>query len=287
MRNLRAYIEDSFDFFEKVLKAKRNSKKDKTYKERIEAHQPTLKQLYKKYDEAFINDTLVSLKQHGFGIDDVSDLLKLYSYKSAIMQKLKIAVTTVDGVRAFNTCQNCTIGEVSSFDHFLSKNDFSEFAVHPKNLFPSCSKCNSHKGEIWKVNGNIPFLNLYLDELPKEPYLFVELTLDKNNTIGTRFYLENRNGIDPAFFERIESHYARLHLCQRFSENADDVISSLTFTLESNNKKLSQDLTKEVMLDVCASEKDFYGYNYWQTILKETILNDKVVLHFLFSNVAR
>lgn len=281
MRNLQVYIEDSFTFYEKVLKAKNNTSSDPNYKARLNTQKKTLAQLYKDYDEAFVNDTLGSLCEHGFSNGDKEDLLKLYSYRSAIMKKLKITVTTIDGNRVLNTCQNCTIGEVNSFDHLVPKNDYSEFIVHPKNLFPSCTKCNSHKNKVWKIDSNFQFLNLYLDKLPREQFLFVNLLIDHRDTIQAHFYIENVNGIDDNLFERIENHYDKLHLHHRFEASSNVVITSLEFTFQSSKAYQSKKKTLNIAKDVCQREKEYYGMNYWQSILKEAILCDKKALKII------
>src|SRR5699024_1602345 len=234
MRKLNPYNKGSFEFYKEVVDSKRNSAQDPDYKERLENHEEAVEGSFENYDEGFANDDLISLVNHGFANGDKDDLLRLYSYKNKKIQELKIAVTTTERNRLLNTCQNCTIGEVNSFDHFVSKDEFPEFAVQPKNLFPSCSKCNSYKGQEWREHGQITYLNLYLDDLPEEQYLFVNIEVIDNDVVTTEFYLDNPNGIDPVLYERIQNHYRNLHLCHRFKENADSVITELENVIRSS-----------------------------------------------------
>ncbi|CAA0243949.1 HNH endonuclease [Tenacibaculum maritimum] len=275
MRKLNPHNNDSFEFYKEVVASKRNSDKDPDYKDRIEAHENTISDQFDNYDDSFFDaDNLISLVHHGFTGQDKADLIKLYSYKSKKMQELKIAVTTTERNRLLNTCQNCTIGEVNSFDHFVNKEEFPEFSVHPKNLFPSCTKCNSYKGQEWREHGQIKYLNLYFDELPEEQYLFVDVQVFNNDVVTTDFYIANPNGIDPIFFSRIEKHYNNLRLCERFKENADNVISSLENTIKICAGKLSLEDITNIINEKCEKDMVYYGFNYWKSILEKALINN-------------
>ena len=150
MRNLKAFTDDSFAFYQNVVKNKRNSVKDPTYKARLTPLEANVKAQYVEYDKEFKTDTLPALNAIGYIGQSKEDLIALYSYSNSIMQALKNKLTTNEFNRKVNTCQHCTIGEVNSFDHMVPKGEFAEFAVHPKNLIPSCGKCNGYKSTIWR-----------------------------------------------------------------------------------------------------------------------------------------
>src|SRR5690349_843330 len=136
MRKLNAYREDAFAFYKKVVAAKRNTADDPTYKARLTGMEGILHPLFHNYDNRFSGNKLEMLMPHRLTGSQRADLLKLYAYTNSILQKLKIRLTTIDLNKVLNTCQCCTIGEVSSFDHLVPKDEFPEFAVNPKNLFP-------------------------------------------------------------------------------------------------------------------------------------------------------
>lgn len=274
MRKLEPYNDDSFEFYQEVVTSKKNSKQDANYKERLELHEGTIEGLFEQYDDSFDNDDLVNLTSHGYIDDDKADLIRLYSYKSKNIQKLKVLVTTTERNRILSTCQNCTISEVNSFDHFVNKEEFPEFSVHPNNLFPSCTKCNSYKGQEWREHGQVTYLNLYLDELPEEQYLFVNTEVVNNDVITTEFYLDNPNGINPVFFERIQNHYSNLHLCRRFQENADTIITSLENTIRTYADKLPLEDIVELVIENSERDMEYYGYNYWKSILEIALMQN-------------
>jgi hypothetical protein len=270
MRGLKHHRANTFDFHQKVI----SRKLDAVFRARVSIHDPTVKTLFDNYDLAFANTRLTEMVRHGgFTKIDIDDFEELYSYKSRVMQDLLKEVTTVEHNRICNTCQNCTINEVNSFDHLLPQSEFPEFIVNPKNLFPSCSKCNGHKSTAWR-NGFVGnFLNLYLDQLPQVQYLFVDLVVspDPNGLIETYYDIRNTAGIEPNFFNRIYSHYHRLQLRKRFSLNSDSVITDLISTFKhAKNKNDTVDET----INACNENRQILGFNHWKDILKIQLVNN-------------
>ena len=273
MRKLKPYDEDAFEFYKKVVGKKNTTDKYPTYKVRLSSLEENIEVLYKNYDELFESNTLQELVEHGYSGNEKDDLHKLYSYRSNIFQELKVKLTTTETKRIISTCQNCTIGEVSSFDHVVPKDEFAEFVVNPKNLFPSCSICNGHKSTAWRNGNKRLFLNLYTDHLPEQQYLFVEISAS-DGAVEARFYLDNRNGINEELYELINNHYTKLHLCRRFSENIDLVVSPLINEIESYISKLTISEIVEVAIDRSMRNKTAFGYNHWPSILEIALLNN-------------
>lgn len=267
MKNSSAFNGDAFTFFKRVCK----KKKDQNLKNRLLVLDPNLKVLYDQYDQHFVANSLQLMNPHGYIDPDAADLKQLYKYDSATLAQLRTYLTTSPFGRIVK-CQNCTINDVNTFDHLVPQTEFVEFNVHPKNLFCSCGECNGHKGSIWR-NGTIrTSLNLYLDQLPSEQYLFVNADVS-NTTIDVEFRLENVNGIDPQIFSLIEEHYRRLELCRRFRESSDTPITSLKASLEPMKVLHNPALAKSIALESVRLESLAYGRNFWQSILKHELLN--------------
>lgn len=273
MRKLKPYDEDAFNFYKEVVSSKNTTEKDPTYKARLSSLEGNIEALYKNYDTFFDSNVLQQLVQYGYAGSSKEDLHKLYNYRSKIFQELKVKLTTTETKRIISTCQNCTIGEVSSFDHVVPKDEFAEFVVNPKNLFPSCSTCNSHKSTVWRMGSKRLFLNLYTDPLPEQQYLFVEISAS-DEAVEARFYLNNKNGVDEELYELIQNHYSKLHLCRRFSENIDLVVTPLVNEIEGYINLLPLDTIVGAALEKIEKEKIAFGHNYWQSILKASLLTD-------------
>lgn len=280
MKNLKPYDLVSIDFYDELVRTKRNPSLNPNYKDRLTTYRADIGTNFIEYDSSFIGNTLTAMTPNGCDAAKTTDLLSLYSYGNSVISKLKIKLTTTAFNRVENTCQNCTIGEVSSFDHFLPKDEFPEFSVHPKNLIPSCSKCNGKKSIIWREGTNSIFLNLYLDELPDDQYLFVDINY--NMDLDFTFSVDNRNQIPPALFSIIESHYRRLDLTQRFKENSNKVVSELTNSINSFKNRLSRVKIIDSIIESENSNIALYGSNYWQSILKIALVQNNDFMDSLF-----
>ncbi len=281
MLNLNVYDGDAFAFHNKIIESKRNTKDDPQFKQRLLSYNGIIQEQFEKYNENYNNGCIESISGLNLSTKEKMDLLSLYSYKSKVIQELKIKLTTNQYNRVVSTCQNCTIGEVNSFDHILPKEVFAEFVVHPKNLFPSCTKCNSFKLNSWLSGNKRLFLNLFLDELPSEQYLFVDVKVSSEN-FETNFTTKNINKISEDKYELIASHYKRLRLCQRFSENAAEVISSLTHSIRPYVNLVSIDDVIGATKTKIAQDKLAFGNNYWKSILELTLIENEEYQKMLF-----
>lgn len=273
MKNVIPYYEDAFEFHKNVTSRKKVTIEDPEYKTRVLALDTDIEQLYVSFEDRFQANRLELLNAHGYTDPNKKDLLSLYSFKSKLLQQLKLKLTTTSTNRIVNTCQNCTINEINSFDHFLPKAEFAEFAVNPKNLFPSCTACNGYKMSAWREKGKRVFLNLYLDALPIQQYLFVNITLSKKG-IETEFYTANTAGIDGDLFTLIDTHYKRLHLFERFSDNNDSVITPLRNNIEPYIGELSIDKIKQSVIATSKKNMIAFGSNYWKSVLEIALVNN-------------
>lgn len=284
MKNLRCFIDDAFDFHTKVLDSKNKTTKDPTYKDRIKRMDDVIDGQFTVYDKNFTQNTLENIDCYGLSEDEKNDLLKLYSYKNSVIGSLKVKITTTDANRIINTCPNCTISEINSFDHYLPKNEFPEFVVNPKNLFPSCTNCNGYKNDVWRKDGKKQFLNLYLDPLPIEQYLFVSLSVE-DNFITTNFYLRNNGKIPNDIYEILVSHYTKLHLLERFNLNINEVVTSLESTIMSFLGKLPFEEIKRSIIDKSNRDKIVFGNNFWKSILEIELINNAEFLNkYIFTD---
>lgn len=273
MKNLNPYQDNAFNFHKSIIASKKATQSNPEMRNRLTSLNGRIEELYESYKIGFDINTLELLQPHGYVDSNKTDLLSLYSFKSSIIQRFKNGITTTATNRVINTCPNCTIGEVSSFDHILPKEEFAEFVVNPLNLFPCCSVCNSTKGKYWVRNGQRIYLNLYLDILPDLQYLFVNISF-VDNTFETDFKVQNLNGIDPILFSIIESHYDGLHLTKRFSDYNDKVIPKFQNYLKPFIYKLSLQEIIETAKETIELNRKQFGFNYWQSILELELLKN-------------
>ena len=273
MKNISHYKGDTFEFHKEVVSSKNNTKKDPAYRNRIVDLNGVIKDQFIEYDNNFKNNSLENIDKYKHTKEEKTDLLKLYSYKNSIITRLKIKITTTESNRIINTCPNCTINEINSFDHYLPKDKFPEFVVNPKNLFPSCTSCNGFKKDCWVNDKKRLFLNLYLDELPTDQFLFVDIDII-GDIVSAAFYLKNNGNINEDIFNIIETHYNKLHLLERFSTNINDIVTTLENTINSFITKVSLEEIKDTIIEKCNKDKIAFGYNYWKSILETELVNN-------------
>ena len=268
MINHSHYSKDSFDFYSTVVESKRNSATNPNYKERLAQLSEPIRRLFETYDLAFQNSELESITAEGYGGQEKKDLLALYKYNNSVLSKLLIQLTTI-GERKFDSCQMCTIEPVGSFDHYLPKENFPEYSVHPFNLFPACSKCNGKKGVfLVDQSGTRLFLNLYLDILPQVEFLQVDFEDD----FPLPTFSLDTSELSPELGEILASHYAGLELFDRFTLSSGEVIDRLV----SEAITYLEDMTFErFKIHVQRTEnrmQSIYGLNYWKSVLTLSLI---------------
>lgn len=280
MKNLNYYTEDPFDFHTDVIGAKKNA----DLRQRLRALSNNIQLLFRNYTIHFRLNTLETVTTHGYRNQNRDDLLNLYSYRNSRIAKLKTELTTNEFGRIINTCQYCTINETNSMDHILPKEDYSEFVVNPLNLFPCCTQCNSAKGNIVTcAEGHRAFLNLYLDELPEEQYLFVNFNIE-NEILQLEFYLENTNGIDVDLFNIINEHYTRLDLCNRFALNSNEVITNIQSSITNLANTPPIEEISAYLENTAESKKNAFGYNFWKAIVENSLSQQNDIIEYLLDN---
>lgn len=263
MKKVQYYSGDSFEFHKKVVATKRASDK----KNILQSLETDIEQSYKMYNNNFANNTLSVLKPMVTTSQNKELLKGLYQFKRKAFTDLFVSLTTTKGNSRDMLCPNCTLMDCSQLDHYIPKSLFPEFSANSRNLIQCCSICNQKKLDRWLKGGKPIFLNLYLDDLPQEQYLFVDIKMDKSIP-KVNFYLQNTGRIDTTLFSRIESHYKELDLLKRFAEKADSVISEIlrdyTATAEARVKpsQFWEILTSRAKLD-----QQEFGFNYWKSIL--------------------
>jgi hypothetical protein len=272
MKNIPPYSDDPFDFHKDVISSKKRTKSDPELKTRLTSYNPQIESLFDTYKNKLDQNKLEELIEQGYTDEKKNSLLKLYSFKAQCFQKLKVSLTTRPENIIDNICQNCTVGEVNSFDHILPKDDYCEFVVNPLNLFPCCTKCNGHKSTTWVVDGNRKFLNLYSDQLPEQQYLFVDIEIEDGD-LNINYSVKNPNNIDPILFNIIDSHYDKLKLCQRFKDNSDLIVSELEVSINQFKALLPLETIKNTFIDECQEHQQISGHNFWKSLLKLALLN--------------
>jgi hypothetical protein len=185
---------------------------------------------YVSLEASIALSTLSTLKPSAYLSPLSSDFEVAYTGNSKPLRILKKRIKEVQATSVLTVCPLCKISLPRTFDHYLPLGTFPEFAVHPLNLVPSCSTCNSKKLEAWlNENGERICLYLYSDIIPQIPFIRCSLTPDRpdSRNIGVIFSLERPNGLRRARWNSIVRHFERLGLIDRYNEIGNDELSEV------------------------------------------------------------
>ncbi|OBX65787.1 HNH endonuclease [Moraxella osloensis] len=276
MINLTPYNLKSEDFLRKVVESKKKGKNENPpfYKDRIIPLSQKLSSSYLVYDNAFSNNSLHTIApNNSFTLAEKVDLIRLYKYGSKPFILLKNAITSRPNNREDHTCQYCTINSVNTLDHIMPKDDYPEFAVHPKNLVPACSQCNSSKSIKWITNGVFECLNPYLHQLSSIQFLFVKLAYQKD-TFNIEFYLDNKNNaLPPYLFNVVENHFRNLNLLDRYKKASYKIISEFDNTIQGSLVTQSLDNALIGARRTVQLNQVEFGYNQFKNVLELELCN--------------
>lgn len=283
MINLTPYHFDSEDFLETVVKSKKKGKNENPplYKDRIVPLSQKILSYYPVYDSAFSTNSLHTITACNLFTDsEESDLLKLYKYSSKPFTLLKNAIVSRPNNREDHTCQYCTINSVNTLDHIMPKDDYPEFAVHPKNLVPACSQCNGKKSKKWITSGVFECLNPYLHQLPPVQFLFARVVYN-NNTFDVNFYLDNQNNVLPTYlFNVIKNHFRNLDLLERYKESSSKIISEFDNSIKGSlTTQCLQNALISARKTIQLNQTEF-GYNQFENILKLELCNGQAYIQY-------
>lgn len=273
MRNLTPYPEDSFPVFITAV----DGKSDLTSQAALIAAYPTIEPKFLNYDSLFFRNELEHLAVDGIHAAIKAPLLSLYYSKSPILAQIRRRLQDLQHRSIRYTCQYCTLETSKTWDHIVGKEEFPEFAIHPKNLLPACNSCNQIKGERWRTGLNKNLINLYIDQLPNIKYLDVDVFLDAYGEIDFRYTLRYRPGINPDLYSLILRHFAILHLTDRMREGA---ITHLTEFQNTIRPRLNTGESKASLisssLESCAADRAVLGLNHWRPTMIEALINSQV-----------
>ncbi|WP_407484520.1 HNH endonuclease [Elizabethkingia miricola] len=268
MKNLKHFKEDCFDVYREAV----NNKKNVVEKKILVSIENKIESQFTTYSTKFLEKKIYEITSEIFSTQEKETLIDLYQSKSKVIKKIKNKILDAQ-IRTINTtCQYCTLNSVNTLDHFIPKESFPEFSVNPLNLFPCCPECNSKKSNICFIGDESQFLNLYLDELPEKKYLKVKFDFNDDIPLIT-FSLCNPDNIDESLYKIICNHYRRLNLLERMRERSREIITELIRTIKTYYS-LNPNIEKviQVIKDEEKENKEAYGYNYWKSALRLSLI---------------
>lgn len=266
MRNIEELNleETCFDIFEKIIDLKHEPNKSTLDWLKLE-----IKDCYKEYDCK--KGDLFSIWNKWYEGNNKKALLNCYTSKTLFTSNLKKNIRKLWNRK----CPYCNIEYSVQVEHYIPKEDFSEFSFLIQNLIPSCSTCNGKKWTKWKDDKTRLFLNAYFDIIPEEQFLFIELFLE-DWIPQSNFYIDISSiVIDEKIEVILNKHVKKLNLLERYNEEINEIITEL----KSSKPNSIDDLINIIQYTIRIW--NWYWNNYWKNILYKEISENEKILNFI------
>lgn len=203
---------------------------------------------------------------NSFGVDDSTALCNCYKIRTKALNSLKAKLINCQTDTLKFICPYCLITKPSTFDHYIPLEEQPVYSVFARNLIPCCGLCNQKKTEYWKETGQRAIIHFYNDSIPAVQFLLCDLTFNGSIPI-LRFRLSMPATIAGEERFRVERHFERLGLLERYNEEVTKVLSDINTdvnALASFNPTIA-----EVSVFLSTKARDLfnrYGINYWYAI---------------------
>jgi endogenous inhibitor of DNA gyrase (YacG/DUF329 family) len=224
-----------------------------------------------RFDE--LTTTMGSQDISGIHVDPRSrkiadELRACYNIATSPLRDLKDAIKSVQPSRTLKYCPMCGTTLHSTFDHYMPMVRFPEFSVHPLNLVPCCSKCNSIKLDDWLAsNGERQYLHSFVDDVSQYSFLKATLIEDPHLTgVGATFSLSRPRGLNVDQYRLIASHFKRLHLLERYKDLSNDEIADCIASCRVYLNSGGPDV-KSFLMGQAEDLLGLYGASNWRAIL--------------------
>lgn len=262
MRNLPIPALNDKNIFSDIIKSKSG-----TYKKRLKRVRAKVRTRYIDYLSSANSLNLLPPSNIKGVYEDA--LIKCYSSRTKPVENLRGKLLYPE-IEDFDECPYCGIGEPTTLDHYLPKEDFPEFSVLSKNLIPVCGVCNSnYKGSQWIENGERLFIHTYYDDFPQHTFLGANIIV--GNKISLNFSAINIAS-HPDFSQLFSRHFDKLNLNQRYKRKATSVISRKRRRLEIIYRRRSSALDVANSLSQEATElKNELSGNHWKAALYDAL----------------
>ncbi|RDI20713.1 hypothetical protein DFR41_110121 [Pseudacidovorax intermedius] len=270
MRSLVRLGVEPLSYIDRYI-AIRDSKHHATRARLVELH-PLIVSRYDAYELALGLDALDGFESNEDAVADGNILRSCYAIATQALLALKEDIKAAQPERLLSLCPMCGITLPNTFDHYLPAIDFPELSVHPINLVPCCSTCNTKKDRYWITDeGERLFINFYSDLIPDTQFIFAQLiTSPQIKSVGVNFYLNRPDGVEQEVWSLVERHFNRLHLLDRYLENGNTEISNLLEACSSHLAAGGVDAGL-FLSHIGRSQERIFGKNHWTAVLAHAL----------------
>jgi 5-methylcytosine-specific restriction endonuclease McrA len=199
--------------------------------------------------------------------------------RNTVLDAIETAVTPTPFL-----CPYCLIRQPASFDHFLPKDAFPEFAVLAWNLILVCNSCNLRKGNRF-VGQPRHILNPYFDPIPETALLHAEIVIDPDH-IRIHFFIDTlEDEVPNELLALAERHITALGLKQNLMREGSTFISSLIQAFAAAGPEAVSAESLAARLDERMAGFDGFPVNYWQAAVIAALESDPNLLAYVNARI--
>jgi len=220
----------------------------------------------KRYDQYVENcQELAELPPCGLSHQEREDCASCYDGVTAALGRLKGRIESVQVRAVQGRCGYCHY-EADSFDHYAPKALFPEFSVLARNLVPSCSACNRHKGRRWTKSGKREILNLYYDPMPTKQLIKAVVEVNASKAIVVRFELIPQGALPDPCASLYASTVERLKLATRFAKRSNAAVAEAKTEI-GRSAVGGKKGARKLLLQQAKRKAKIFGKNNWNAVL--------------------
>lgn len=256
-------------YFDSIVAAKQVARR-----RALLALRPFIALRYSVYMNA--GEMLETIAQSPLSRVDVVDLEHCYVSPTKALDELKVAIRTSQAKVWQQLCPYCAIDTSSTFDHYLCKANFPEFAVLSDNLVPACAVCNTAKGDNELVGGQRMFVHFYVDEIPESTWLDCRIVVTGGEP-EAHFEVAVPASVPRRAQEILGRHYKLLGLVDRYkAKSVQTLVETMRAAYRGTVDGYAQEFARKA-----DRLGDIYGYNYWQSRLYDAMAKSEEFLQLL------
>ncbi|WP_391346503.1 hypothetical protein [Azospirillum sp. A23] len=185
----------------------------------------------------------------------------IHCYESPLKKISSILLPSLKRVQAF--CPYCLVRHVQTRDHFLPKDYWPDFSIHPANLVDVCYTCNLSKGNrLIKPRRSV--LNPYFDGLDSCKLLRCDIAI--GDIIEASYSITRDYGADEYLYDVACRHFEEFGLRHLFGAAVASRISNLYIEISTwaSQPFEEQEIKEKWEKLVAGLNKNGAGCNHWE-----------------------
>lgn len=263
MRRIPLLAVDAATTFDSIATAKRNPTRTRMREVRAEVIEA-----YEEYEGAA--PEVAALPAIDLTHNQMAAMRHAFNVETQPMRILRGALL---GRRLVFRCPFCGIGESSTLDHYLPKEQYPEFAIFPENLIPCCAVCNTRKRDRVLIDGTDVrmFLHPCFDSIPNQEFLAARTRIEDDALIIS-FRVRRPAGMALRTFRHLQSHFEALNLADRYRRMSLDHLGEYYPSLrraygnDENAVRVADEL-----IEAAGDAEAVAGINFWRARLYRTL----------------